>query len=576
MNSIQTRKPKKNKFDLSHEVKMTGNMGNLYPCFIQDVIPGDAFRVDTQQLIRFSPLLAPMMHNIDFKLDYFFVPYRLVWDEWKDFITGGEDGNDLPSYPRWKVGATTRNTYLTKGSLADYMGIPPYIATGDNAEIGRAWTGLATDEANQQYLSILPFRAYQLIWHEYFRDQNVVQDGYTQYTDSGIQASSTLADQLTLRKTNWQKDYFTSSLPFLQRGGEVSLPLGDIAPLVYGDYDELTDSATTDRQYVRKPYSVDPIGYLTSDSLGYNASSVLQQNSNGTNANIDITATHAVDLTSATGATINELRKASALQEWLELMARAGSRYREQIFAIFGEKIPDYTVQIPKYLGGGKTPIMISEVLSTYSQTSSASTGTSQDRPQGDMSGHALALGDNIGFTESFDEHGIILGLCRIVPKASYVQGLSKFWQKFDKFDHYFPQFANLGEQEVHAKELYVKGHTATSGFDTDNAQGTGGNSHDETIFGYQQRYAEYKYAQNRVAGDFRDTLAHWELSRRFTDYPLLNQDFIEVDSETDGLINGLNRIFAINTTDDKIWMSLYHKVDALRPIPYFSNPSLT
>ena len=289
MNSIQTRKPKKNKFDLSHEVKMTGNMGNLYPCFIQDVIPGDAFRVDTQQLIRFSPLLAPMMHNIDFKLDYFFVPYRLVWDEWKDFITGGEDGNDLPSYPRWKVGATTRNTYLTKGSLADYMGIPPYIATGDNAEIGRAWTGLATDEANQQYLSILPFRAYQLIWHEYFRDQNVGTE-YTQHTDSGIETSTVdLDDQLGIRRTNWEKDYFTSSLPFLQRGGEVSLPLGDLAPIVYGNYESITpDDSGNDRQYLRKPYSQDPTGFLGSTSITTATDGVLLNDNATAYANIDL------------------------------------------------------------------------------------------------------------------------------------------------------------------------------------------------------------------------------------------------------------------------------------------------
>jgi hypothetical protein len=552
MNSILVNKPKKNNFDLSHEVKMTGNMGNLYPCFIQDVIPGDSFKVDTQQLIRFSPLLAPMMHNVDFKLDYFFVPYRLVWDEWKDFITGGEDGNDLPSFPRFKVTSNSfANAYLQKGSLADYLGVPPNTGTAGNE--GGAWNTIAANSNSRQALSILPFRAYQLIWHEYFRDQNVGTE-YEQYTDSGLQPDSggRLTAQLTLRKSNWEKDYFTSSLPFLQRGGEVSLPLGDIAPIVYGDYDHLSDSTSTDRQYARKPYSIDPAGYMSGNIEGYATDSRLLVG--GSTGNIDISGTHAVDLSSATGATINELRRASAIQQWLELMARAGSRYREQIYAIFGEKIPDYTVQIPKYLGGGKTPIMISEVLSTYAQTSSASSGTSQDRPQGDMSGHALALGDNIGFTESFDEHGIILGLCRVIPKASYVQGLSRFWQKFGKFDHYFPQFANLGEQEVYNKEIYIEGNT------TD----------DDAIFGYQQRYAEYKYAQNRVAGDFRDTLAHWELSRRFTGAaPLLNQSFIECTPD--------DRIFAIeDANEDKIWMSLYHKVNAIRPIPYFSNPSLT
>jgi hypothetical protein len=547
MNSILVNKPKKNNFDLSHEVKMTGNMGNLYPCFIQDVIPGDSFKVDTQQLIRFSPLLAPMMHNVDFKLDYFFVPYRLVWDEWKDFITGGEDGNDLPSYPRFNVNASIRNAYLTKGSLADYLGVPPNTSTAGTD--GGAWVGAAT---GTQDLSILPFRAYQLIWHEYFRDQNVGSE-YEQYTDSGLQAdtSSRLTNQLTLRKSNWEKDYFTSSLPFLQRGGEVSLPLGDLAPIVYGDYDHLDGTSGNDVTYLRKQYSSDPIGYIGSHSFS-NVSTTSNGELDAFNvgrANIDVSQTHAVDLSSATGATINELRRASAIQQWLELMARAGSRYREQIYAIFGEKIPDYTVQIPKYLGGGKTPIMISEVLSTYAN---ADTSVATDRPQGDMTGHALALGDNIGFTESFDEHGIILGLCRVIPKASYVQGLSRFWQKFGKFDHYFPQFANLGEQEVYNKEIYCNGNLT-----------------DEDIFGYQQRYAEYKYSQNRVAGDFRDTLAHWELSRRFSSAPLLNQSFIECTPD--------DRIFAIqDATEDKIWMSLYHKVNAIRPIPYFSNPSLT
>ena len=205
---------------------------------------------------------------------------------------------------------------------------------------------------------------------------------------------------------------------------------------------------------------------------------------------------------------------------------------------------------------------MISEVLSTYSETSSASSGGNADRPLGDMAGHALGLGTGIGFQQNFDEHGIVLGLCRVIPKASYVQGLSRFWQKFDKFDHYFPQFANLGEQEVFNREIYLKGN-ADDGKDTSQS--------DNQVFGYQQRYAEYKYAHNRIAGDFRDTLSHWELSRRFSDHPLLNQSFIECDDSE------VSRMFAIESADeDKIWISLYHKVDALRPMPYHSNPSLS
>ena len=534
--SIQVNKPRKNKFDLSREVKQTGNMGMLYPCFIQDIIPGDSFRVSTQQMIRFSPLLAPMMHNVDFKLDYFFVPYRLVWDEWKKFITGADDYDwetdtqqQPPSFPRAKITQFwSTQQFFQKGSLADYLGVPPMESSMSGSQDGGAWTGVSTTGAKQQEISLLPFRAYQLIYHEYFRDQNV-GDEYEQHTSSGSLNYAYAPDQLVLRKSNWEKDYFTSALPFLQRGGAVELPLGtvNVDTFVKDDGTDFPGSYTT-QEYVIEGQGT--TGHLLITDNGQKLGSLQGQ---------------------VESVTINELRKASALQVWLETMARGGSRYREQILTIFGERIPDYTVQVPQYLGGGKTPIMISEVLSTYQSEAD----TQNDRPQGDMSGHALGLGEGLGFQQSFDEHGIILGLCRVIPKSSYVQGLSKFWQKFDKFDHYFPQFANLGEQEVHNKEIFIKGNKDT----------------DDQVFGYQQRYAEYKYSQNRIAGDFRDTLAHWELSRRFDDYPLLNQSFIECDEVE------VNRIFALkDAPEDKIWISLYHKVDALRPMPYHSNPSLS
>lgn len=532
LTQIQTRKPQKNKFNLSREAKLTCNMGQLVPVFMQEVIPGDSFKVDTQQLVRFSPLLAPAMQRIDFKLDYFYVPYRIIWDEWKDFITGGEDGNDLPSFPRWQVN-TANTQYLKKGTLQDYLGLPAAEGGNEYGQLG----------GNNYFdLSILPQRAYQLIYHEYFRDQNVGTE-YTQHTSSGVQQA--LQDQLTLRNTNWEKDYFTSALPFLQRGPEVVLPLGGIAPLettIPSSYPSFADNFNGNTGETFTPSSP--------QNLHVNGLDSAIRGAGGSLLRVDVSGHTHADLSQATAATINELRKASALQQWLELMARAGSRYREQIFAMFGERIPDYTVQVPQYLGGGKTPIMISEVLSNY-QDSQDPNGA----PVGEMYGHAVGLGDNLGFTQSFDEHGVILGLARVVPKSSYVQGINKHWTKFDKFDHYFPQFANLGEQEVNNLELFVTGDPAV----------------DDQPFGYQQRYAEYKYCHNTLAGDFIDELSFWELSRRFTNTPVLNQDFVECNDDSN------TRIFAVEDEEvNKLWIQLYHSVDALRPMPYHANPMLT
>lgn len=549
LTSIQTRKPQKNKFDLSREAKLTTNFGEIVPVFTQDVIPGDSFQVSTQQLVRFAPLVAPAMHRIDFKIDYFFVPYRLVWDEWKDFITGGEDGNDLPSYPRFKATNQRINKHFNTGSLANHLGIPAKSANF-------AWTA----SSQNTELSLLPFRAYQLIYHEYFRDQNVGTE-YDQHTSSGLCTNEQdLDDQLIKRNTNWEKDYFTSALPFLQRGPEVTLPLGNIAPIEWkdpaiGDYNIVRDGQGQAQDY-NKLLGTNTNAQTSGTKGLLRNKDASQPTTIGSIAYLDNASNLQADLSSATAATLNDLRKASALQQWLELMARAGSRYREQIFAMFGERIPDYTVQIPQYLGGGKTPIMISEVLQTYSD------GTIDAGKPGDVAGHAIGLGDNLGFTQSFDEHGIILGLARVMPKSSYVQGLSKFWQKFDKFDHYFPQFANLGEQEVKNSELFV----------------TGLESKDNQTFGYQQRYAEYKYANSTVAGDFTNTLAFWELSRRFSDTPTLNQSFIECDVLND---QSSLRIFAVNDyqgyiQEDTIWIQLYHEVNALRPMPYHANPMLT
>jgi len=499
LNSVMVNRPNKNNFDLSYESKFSCKGGDIIPCYQEMVIPGDSFKVNSEIFVRFAPMLAPIMHRVDAKLDFFFVPNRLLWDEWEDFITGGDTGTELPSFPRYRLDATVV-TKLTKGSLADYMGIPPQTTNNISNEF-----------------SALPFRAYGLIWNEYYRDQNI-QTELTVPKTSGIQSAN--YDLLDLQKRNWEKDYFTSLLPWPQKGTEVEIPLN------------ITENSIT----YKNPATVSTV--VSTGNITHNASAEVQvEGSDSVIKNIE-----SID---ATEVTINELRRATKLQRWLERAARTGSRYIEQIYSHFGVRSSDARLQRPEYLGGGKVPVQVSEVLSTYSTTG--------DTPQGDMTGHAISVGDYMGFTRGFEEHGIILGLLTILPRTSYYKGLSRHWTKFDKFDYYWPDFANLGEQEVLSQELYF-----TSAY-TDNQQ----------TLGYQQRYAEYKYPNYgmNVAGDFRDTLDFWHLAQDYTTRPTLNTAFLE--SEID------DRIFAVQDGTDYLWIQMYHKVNALRPIPLFSIPEL-
>jgi len=515
--SIQVFRPKRNAFDLSHEKKLSCNMGDLIPFYVEEILPGDKFKVNTEIMMRFAPMLAPIMHRVNVYTHYFFVPNRIVWDNWEQFITGGEDGQD-ETVPPTVSPSSYWYTYFGKGSLADYMGLP--------------LTPQEVEPVNYPNYNALPFRGYTEIYNEYYRDQNLTPKIDYDKTDT-----TNAPDKiLTLRKRAWEKDYFTSCLPWSQRGGEVGIPV--------------------DFNYKVPSFAVDANGVA---AFGDIASDVV----NGITAGTTPVSIQSLE-EEGVSVSINELRKAARLQEWLEKNARAGARYTEQILSHFGVKSKDSRLQRPEFLGGGKHPVVISEVLQTGQTTVDGGEPHTNfpPSPQGNMAGHGIAIGNNHGFSRSFTEHGFIIGIMSTIPRTAYNQGVERMWSKKTKFDYYWPEFAHLGEQEVLNRELWQDQSLAidpSGGSESIEAKQT---------FGYQSRYSEYKFRQSSIAGDFRDTLKFWHMGREFDAQPELNQSFIESDPTF--------RIFAItDETIDHLYIQLFNRVRALRPMPYFGTPKL-
>mgnify|MGYP000356225524 CR=1 FL=1 len=485
--SLRMRRPGFSAFDLSHEVKLSCNMGSLIPVLTQEIVPGDVFNCNTEVMVRFSPMIAPVMHRINVYVHYFFVPNRIVWDQWEEFITGGQDGDSTPAMPT----ITMNNFNNSVGQLGDYMGIG-YGVSGTTYQV----------EVNA-----LPFRAYQEIYNEYYRDETL-QDPI----DWTVEGSAA-----TLRTRCWEKDYFTSALPWTQRGAEVGVPL-TFNPQ-QNQPDEVYWTTTN------PPTLVTTAGDVQNTAAG-------QITSGATNLPSTIDNSASLDIT------INDLRQTSRLQEWLEKNARGGYRYIEQLLSHFGVRSSDARLQRPEYLGGSRQPVVISEVLNT------SATATQE---QGTMAGHGIAVGAANRAKRRFEEHGWLFGIMSILPRTAYQQGVPRHFLRTDKLDYYFPEFAHLGEQEIKQLELY---------YDKTQDQAT-----NEATFGYQQRYAEYKYGCSRVAGDFRDTLDYWHMGRIFGSAPALNSTFVQSDPTT--------RIFAVET-GDQLWCQVYNDVKARRPMPYF------
>ena len=448
--------------------KTTFDAGYLVPIYCDEVLPGDTFNLSMTAFVRMATPIAPMMDNLHLDTFFFFVPNRLIWNNWQKFMGQQDNPGDSISYlvPQQ---VSPAGGYAV-GSLQDYMGLPT--------------VGQVTAGSTVSHCAFWP-RAYNLIWNEWFRDQNLQNSAVVDKGDG----PDTSSNYVLLRRGK-RHDYFTSALPWPQKGTAVTLPLGSRASIKY-DYGGGANNF---------------VGTGTDSAFHYFATSP----STSVGASAGTSSTIYADLSTATAATINQLRQSFQIQKLLERDARGGTRYTEIIRAHFGVISPDARLQRPEYLGGGHAPIVVSPIAQT---SGTAASGTTT--PLGNLAAMGTSLANRHGFTQSFTEHGVIIGLASIRADLTYQQGLSRMWSRSTRYDFYFPAFATLGEQAVLNKEIYVTGGSA-----------------DNDVFGYQERWAEYRYKPSQISGLFKSTSAgtidFWHLAQKFTSLPTLNSTFIQ------------------------------------------------
>ena len=490
-------------FNRSHGYKTTLNAGDLVPFFVDEALPGDTFRMNATIFARLATPIVPIIDNLRMDTFYFAVPLRLLWNNFKKFMGEQNNPGDSTDYLIPQVTAPAGG--IVVGGMGDYFGLP---------------TGIENVTVNA-----LPFRAYNMIWNEFFRDQNL-QDRKTESKDDGPDNENIYR----IMKRGKRHDYFTSCLPWPQKGEGVEIPLGDKAPLTH----DVGPAATNLGVWSTQASAWQQMGASTT-SL-----------ESSTNVSNETDALYA-DLSEASAATINSLRTAFQLQKFLERDARGGTRYTELVRSHFGVVSPDARLQRPEYLGGGSVPVQINAVQQTSE--------TGATTPQGNLAAFGTVASKSNGFTKSFTEHCIIIGLVNVRADLSYQQGIPKMFSRSTREDFYFPVFSHLGEQAVLQKEIFASGVPAE----------------DDLVFGYQERYAEYRYYPSKITGKLRSTDAQsldvWHLSEEFITAPTLSDDFIQSNPPID-------RVIAVVDEPHFIFDS-YINMKCVRPMPTYSVPGL-
>lgn len=545
--SVLGNKVGRSVFDLSHVKRFTCDMGQLIPVYFDECVPGDTRKIGMQCVTRFQPLVAPILDSVDLTVHYFFVPTRLLMnkeEDWNTFLTGGKDGKDNSvSLPSWSFqffggsGSSPTNPFSNgirdgKYSLWDYFGLP-LDANNEGSKI-----------RTSNHVNAFAQRAYNLVWNEYYRDENLCDE--------------VSIDNSTVLYRAWKKDYFTSALPWQQRGIAPALPLSGTLPVdnLVGSVYALGSNAPS--------YGVD---FVTSDGF----SRVMKSNSSGStslysspSSDVDVMAVKGVfnpysssspapSVNLANGSTfdIATLRQCIQIQRWLELNARGGVRYTEFLRTHFGIAPRDEVLGRPQYIGGTKSNIVISEVLQTSRTVDS--TDTQKGSPLGRLAGHGLGASSDYICTFTSKEFGYIIGLASWMPKPSYQQGVNRIFTRNTKFDFYFPEFAHLSEQAVTNGEIYATG-----------------TSRDTEIFGYQGAYNEMRYMPSFNCADMRDTFSYWHLGRIFTSAPYLNAGFLTTNPAYSG---GIRKDIFASQNEPGLLVQFANIVKAIRPLPVYGTP---